>query len=66
LSIKGYNLKHFVTVILGLFAHNHFNGLNTDVIGCSVGELQRFDLHSTVGMVPNPSFRDMFVAVVGR
>jgi len=25
----------------GLFAHNLFNGLNTDVIGCSVGELQR-------------------------
>jgi len=49
----------------GLFAHNHFNGLNTDVIECSVGEQQRLELHSTVGLVPNPSFRDMFVGVVG-
>jgi hypothetical protein len=66
LRIKGYNLKHFVTVMPGLFAHNLLNGLNTDVIGCSVGELQRLELHSTVGLVPNPTFRDMFVAVVGR
>ena len=64
---KGYNLKHFVTAMPGLFAHNLFNGLNTDVIGCSVGNLQRIDLHSTVGSkVPDPSFRDMFVGVVGR
>jgi hypothetical protein len=24
------------------------------------------EFHSTVGLVPNPSFRDMFVGVVGR
>jgi hypothetical protein len=65
LCVERYNLKHFVTVMLGLFAHNHFNGFNTDVIGCSVGELQRFKLHSMVGLVPNPTFRDMFVGVVG-
>ncbi|OXC79559.1 hypothetical protein BSU04_06400 [Caballeronia sordidicola] len=66
MCVQGYNLKHFVTVMPGLFAHNHFNGFNTDVIECSVGELQRFELHSAVGLVPNPSFRDMFVGVVGR
>jgi hypothetical protein len=66
LCVKGYNLKHFVTAMPGLFAHNLFNGLNTDVAECSVGKLQRLELHSTVGKVPNPSFRDMFVAVVGR
>jgi hypothetical protein len=36
MRFKGYNLKHFVTAIPKLFAHNHFNGLNTHVIGCSV------------------------------
>jgi hypothetical protein len=52
--------------MLGLFAHNLFNGLNTYVIEFSVGKEQHSDLHSTFGLVPNPSLRDMFVGVVGR
>ncbi|AMH42758.1 hypothetical protein AXG89_33930 [Burkholderia sp. PAMC 26561] len=44
LRFKGYNLKHFVTVTPGLFAHNHFNGLNTYVIECSVGKEQHHSL----------------------
>jgi hypothetical protein len=36
LSGGRYNLKHFVTVSLELFAHNALNGFNTDVAGCVV------------------------------
>jgi hypothetical protein len=33
LSGGRYNLKHFVTANLSQFAHNAFNGFNTDVAG---------------------------------
>lgn len=36
LSGGRYNLKHFVTALVGLFAHNALNGFNTDVAGCVV------------------------------
>jgi hypothetical protein len=36
LSDGRYNLKHFVTALPGLFAHNALNGFNTDVAGCVV------------------------------
>jgi len=32
LSGGRYNLKHFVTALLSQFAHNAFNGFNTDVV----------------------------------
>jgi hypothetical protein len=31
LCVKGYNLKHFVTAMPGIIAHNLFNDFNTDV-----------------------------------
>jgi hypothetical protein len=63
---KGYNLKHFVTVMPGLFAHNHFNGLNTYVTGFSVEKEQHHPLALVGRKGSETHLWGMSVGLVGR